>query len=176
MADRLATRTSEPKMKRRHALETLSDAVEWLRAAWIERDVPSRLHEHSFEGEGPFFAPAFARYLDAQPDDRLHDHGKRDENTADVCAYRYPMWRAMTQLRHDSLKNHDRVLTLVVNAFDIADACHVLRCREGHLLDAIRALHSRYTVAPEARRSWLDKSEAQRNAETLSLVVTPALS
>jgi hypothetical protein len=158
-------------VKRRPGLETLTDALAWLRDAWEDRDVPRRLHERSFEGEGLFYAPAFARFLSATSTDQDHQHGKLRDDTSDDCLYKWPMWRAIELLHKDSERSWERVLTLVINAYDVTDACTVLHCREGHILDAIRALHSRYRTSPGRRIAWTAKSESQQKAEMLMVAV-----
>lgn len=172
-------------MKRRPVLETLTEALEWLKEAWEEREIPQRLHTSDFEGEGLFYAPAFARYLSARPDDtcevtstRHCQHPRlkgRDTWECPDCqgsgtfdsttlVYRAPMWRAMLNLRRDNVRAHDRVLTLVINAYDVPGTLSIMAMREERLVDAIRSLHSRYRLAPEVSR-WTEKSQSQQSAE-----------
>ena len=171
---------------RRRTLPTLRDAIEWLADVWSTRDTPVRLHARDTGDDGaPRFAPAFARYIQASPFDvgpvtsqRICRHVRHDgpEWECPDCngtgtyamtqdQWLYPMWRAMVQLRADKRAHHDAVLTLVINAFDIAGACRVLGITEAAMLAAIRSLHSRYSLAPEQRVGWVSKSESQQQAE-----------
>lgn len=175
-------------IRRRAAFEDLDAAITWLREAWSARDIPSRLHERASEGEGLFYTQAFSRYLEATPDDKAVISTQRQCNhlrltttsifecpdcqgagtfTTSREAWVYPTWRAMERLRSENRRAHDRVLTLVINNFDVPDTTQVLGCREGHILDGIRALYARYERAPSGGRrvAWVDRSESQRRAE-----------
>lgn len=170
----------------RSAFLDLPDAMLWLREVWEARETPDRLHTREHEGWGLAYAPAFARRLGARPDDvapltttRTCHHPRLVGNAWDcpdchgegtyqttILAFRYPCWRAMTRLCRENRAAHDVVLTLVINAFDVVGACSVLDCTQDGLLAAIRALHSRYRLAPRDRVAWTDKSEAQQAAES----------
>ena len=184
-------------MKRRSALPTLADAIDWLSNAWVERETPLRLHEHTHDGWGLSYAPAFARRLDSTPMDKHwatqqrtchHLRASGNQYTCPDCsgtgtydvtlwAWRWPMWRAMTLLERDNRAAHDVIVTLAINAFHVRDTLTVL-AREGSaiteagLLGVIRRLYQRYQLQPAERGpSWLSKSDAQRNAEGGMLMV-----
>lgn len=100
-----------------NSLETLPEAIAWLRQKWDGRPIPMRLHDRDTEGEGGLrFSGAFLAFLRARPFD-----AQTTEET-DVChhpqltgdyiracpdcwgigtreytrtRYRYPMWAAL---------------------------------------------------------------------------------
>ena len=157
-------------MNRRPVFEDLDAAIEWLREEWSARDVPNRLHERGFEGEGPFFTPAFARYLDATPHDKAAPHSRECPRSCD-CEWRYPMWRAMDALTaydqshpRKGYSLHELVLTLVVNSFDAEGTALATGENEATVFLAIRTLFGRYEKAP-VKVGWVSKSDSQRAAE-----------
>lgn len=170
-------------------ITTMPEALDWLRETWEARDTPSRLHSRDHEGWGLAYAPAFARRLGAKPDDtatviatRTCNHLRIPKNadawTCPDCrgagtyeqeslVYCAPMWRAMTRLREANALAHDIVLSLVINAYDVADTCEVTGCSEDSLVAAVRQLHSHYQRAPQLHSiGWVSKSESQRAAES----------
>lgn len=166
-------------------LPGIEDAIEWLALVWDERDVPLRLHDRGHEGWGPPFAPAFARRLDATPDDTVHVTETRDCRhlrlvepelhrcpdcagegfyETQVLVYRYPTWRAMTRLYARHGRSWNVVVSFVISGYSRASWA-AYGASEAVLLRAIRRMFDCYERAPAARVSWLDKSQAQQMAE-----------
>lgn len=99
--------------------DTLPEAIEWTRAHWQGRELPTRIHEHAVEPDSllgsPRLAAAMMSYLLASPNDsvtrsetvicrhpRGSDHYCPDctagVKTTEVTRRRYPMWRALYRL------------------------------------------------------------------------------
>ncbi len=174
------------------SLPTLTDAISWLAEHWTPREFPNRIHSRDTGEDGaPAYHPAFLRYLNASPDDvtqmtntRTCSHTRlprnADEWTCPDCqgagtyesttlVYRYPMWRAMSQLGSTHKDAHDVVLTLVVNAYSVDDLDETLGITKPMILQAIRALRGAYLQSPSRdRAAWVDKSDSQRRAESLA--------
>lgn len=148
-------------MTRRNGLPTLSDAIAWLSAEFAARETPARLHQREHDGWGLMFAPAFARRLDAKPEDQVHEHAPPYRR--DACPWRYGMWRALTLLRKRSEPSYDVVLTLVINSYSVGDM-GTLGIGPGVILTSIRRLFDCYERAPQTV-GWVSKSEAQQVAE-----------
>lgn len=155
---------------RRTGLPDLPSAIEWLRQAWDTRDTPNRLHEREHEGWGLYHTPAFARRLDAKPDDKRHDHAPPEPRKPgapppppDTCPWRYPTWRSLVMLRASNRSAHDVILEFVINGYSVSDMAR-LGIGPGALLAAIRRLFACYEQAP-VRVGWVDKSASQQAAE-----------
>lgn len=90
--------------------------------------------------------------------------------------YRYPMTLALSRLARGLPPRRSyphpvvAVTTLAEHGWDARSAASSLGLgpdmAEAYLLLCIRRLHSRYQEGPIARVGWVDKSDAQRNAES----------
>ena len=149
---------------RQGGLPNLIEAIEWLREAWDTRETPTRLHQREHDGWGLMFAPAFARRLDAAPDDQFHEHTRPYRR--DDCPWRYPTWRAMGRLQKANPIAWDVVLTFVINGYSVSDMA-MLGVGPGGLLGAIRRLFACYERAPNPV-PYTDRSESQRMAEAMA--------
>lgn len=185
---------------RRTPFADLGEAVLWLRENWSERDVPTRLHQRDFEGPAPFFTPAFARYLDATPDDkalitterecrhlRLTEVNRSPFDCPDCAgsgmfetqatAYRYPCWRAM-----DRLGAFDRSHKPKGNAYSMTEVILTLVINGFSTADLVTLGHSEATQLLAIRRlhdryerapikvAYTQKSESQQNADDEQLM------
>lgn len=151
-------------MTRRNGLPTLADAIAWLSAEFAARETPARLHQREHDGWGLMFAPAFARRLDAKPDDQVHEHAPPYRR--DGCQWRYPTWRALDALRKRHEPSYDVVLTLVINGYSVGDM-GTLGIGPGVILTSIRRLFDCYERAPNPV-PYTERSESQRMAEAVA--------
>lgn len=150
------------------SLATLPEALEWAQAHWHENRVaPDRINQaHVTDGAlgGLRFSTGFARTMDAKPSDTVED-GVNSQR------FRYPMWRALSDLRHaPGLQPYQLVLDLSEHGWNVQAAARSRRLpydlAELLYMWAIRRLHSHYSQGPSAKPSWIDKSDAQKAAES----------
>jgi hypothetical protein len=85
------------------------------------------------------------------------------------------MWRALRQVAGATAKAHTPhpiilIAALVLNAWDTEHAARFLSMGSDSagplFLMALRKLHGKYESGPIGKRSWVDLSDAQRNAES----------
>jgi hypothetical protein len=92
--------------------------------------------------------------------------------------YRYPMTLALSRLARSLPVNRRQphpyltIATLAEHDWDARSTVRSLAMSwdagEAHLLRCLRQLHSRYQEGPVPRVGWVDKSDAQRSAESWS--------
>jgi hypothetical protein len=184
------------------SLATLQEATEWAQAHWHENRVaPTHINQaHVTDGElgGLRFAKGFIRTLDAHPSDTtdaarmvecLHPMLRTADirdcpecqgakvKTVNVDRFRYPMWRALTQLQNALRPRrqphpYSLILDLVEHGWDPRATARAKGVpwdmAEALYLRALRQLHGRYQQGPIGRRSWIDKSDSQRMAEAVA--------
>lgn len=106
--------TGSPDVAR--GLASLPEAIEWARAHWQGRELPTRIHEHAVEPDSllgsPRLTATMMSYLLASPDDTVtrtetvlcrHPRGSERHcpdctagvKSQDITRRRYPMWRAL---------------------------------------------------------------------------------
>ena len=167
-------------------LATLAEALDWAEKHWESRNPPVKLVDgRQTEGElgGLAFTPAFARHLDAHPNQTILEDRSvacyhptlpkgQDPHECHECfgtgtkqhrtlRYRWPMWRACAKLQN-ALRPRNQphpyhlVLLLAAHGWDARRAAGHMPWdyAEAAFLRALRQLHGRYEEGPVDTRTY----------------------